>query len=252
LTGTGIAGRPEEYYQQRQRTGLPRRPLEYFEGAETDEVIAILGDVTRVDDEVSDYDARRYRDYGAYLAWTLERGTTSNGVFGAKLMWGYLNGFASNLRELPGCAGLSTPELLAHAFPDLHYVVLTRDDKVGQAISLWKALQTWNWSHNDRGEAAAGELRYSFDAIDHLIENLQVQEAGWRGFFAECGIEPYVVTYELLSEDYARVIGDIIEFVGVKRRDRATEVSAPRLARQADAVSENWKARYLQEKGNNR
>jgi LPS sulfotransferase NodH len=142
--------------------------------------------------------------------------------------------------------------LLDSAFPNLHYVVLTRADKIGQAISLWKALQTWNWSHGDGGAAVAGELRYSFDALDHLVENLRVQDDGWRGFFAECGIDPYIVRYELLSEDYAGVVGEIIDFVGVARPDGDVEVSAPRLARQADALSEEWRARYLEEKGNDR
>ena len=38
--------------------------------------------------------------YDRYLDWTLERGTTANGVFGAKLMWGYLGDFAT-LRVVP-------------------------------------------------------------------------------------------------------------------------------------------------------
>jgi trehalose 2-sulfotransferase len=119
MISTGLAGRPEEYYQQRQKTGLPRRPREYFEGAETDEIVEILGDVTRVDDEVSSYDSRNYGHYADYVAWTIERGTTPNGVFGAKLMWGYFNGFISHLREIPRLAELNAAEILPAAFPNL-------------------------------------------------------------------------------------------------------------------------------------
>ena len=38
LTATGVAGRPEEYFQFRARTGYPRRPQEYFEGVDDREI----------------------------------------------------------------------------------------------------------------------------------------------------------------------------------------------------------------------
>jgi LPS sulfotransferase NodH len=63
LTNTGVAGSPEEYYQHRRKTGMPRRPLEYFEDVETPDIDAILGAYTRVDDEVSLFDPRRYGTY---------------------------------------------------------------------------------------------------------------------------------------------------------------------------------------------
>ena len=49
-------------------------------------------------------------------------------------------------------AGRSLPELLARAFPGLRYVQITREDKVRQAVSLWKAVQTQAWQR----EAGAG------------------------------------------------------------------------------------------------
>src|SRR3954471_21691833 len=109
LTNTGIAGHPEEYYQHRRRTGLPRRPREYFEeGGETPEIARILGTYSRVDEELAVYDPRRFPSYREYLDWTIEAGTTPNGVFGAKVMWDYFNGFVDRLRDVEGNAVMTT------------------------------------------------------------------------------------------------------------------------------------------------
>ena len=247
MINTGIAGRPEEYYQQRQKTGLPRRPREYFEGAETDEIIEILGDVTRVDDEVSSYDSRRFDDYADYLAWTIERGTTDNGVFGAKLMWGYFNGFISHLRDLPGRAEMRPAELLPSVFPNLRFVWVTRDDKVRQGVSLWKALQTWTWRRDaSDGTVVQGDLRYSFDAIDHLVHTIQLEELAWHGYFSELEVEPYTVVYERFAELYEEVALEIIEFLGIEHTGDVV-FRAREMAPQSDDLSEEWVARYCAE-----
>ena len=75
LTNTGVAGAPEEYYQHRRKTGLPRRPLEYFEDVSLPDVEQILGRYTRVDDELTLFDPRRFDSYRAYIDWTIARGT---------------------------------------------------------------------------------------------------------------------------------------------------------------------------------
>jgi LPS sulfotransferase NodH len=244
LRGTGIAGRPEEYYQRRWKTGLPRRPLEYFEGVETPEIVEILGTVTRVDDEDSDYDSRKYEHYADYLAWTFQQATTPNGVFGAKLMWGYFNGFVNHLRGLPGCAELSNAALLPSVFPNLHFVWVTRNDKLRQAVSLWKALQTWTWRRDEsHGEIVQGDLRYSFDALQRLIATINADERAWLDYFGECGIDPYVVVYEEFARNFEGVAFDIVDFLRIDRPGDL-HVLPPAMTRQADEISEEWIARY--------
>jgi LPS sulfotransferase NodH len=244
LRSTGIAGRPEEYYQRRWKTGLPRRPLEYFEGVETAEIIEILGKVTRVDDEDSDYDSRKYEHYADYLAWTIEQGTTPNGVFGAKLMWGYFNGFVNHLRGLPGHAEMSNTALFPSVFPNLEFVWVTRKAKLRQAVSLWKALQTWTWRRDESdGTIIQGDLRYSFDAIDRLVATIRADEQAWLAYFADCGIEPFVVVYEDFVENFEDVALEIVDFLRIER-PRDLQVHPPKMTRQSDAVSEEWLNRY--------
>src|SRR5947207_1411569 len=145
LDQTGIAGHPEEYFEALRHSGLPRRPHEYFD---PDRHVNI---VERLDFREMPYAAPRPNrlcqpdTYDRYLDWAIAQGTTPNGVFGAKLMWGYLGDFADLLRGIEGMAGMPVPELLGRAFPGLRYVQIRRQDKVRQAVSLWKAVQTQVW-----------------------------------------------------------------------------------------------------------
>jgi LPS sulfotransferase NodH len=166
------------------KTGLPRRPREYFEDAETPEIVSILGGYTRIDDELTLYDPRRFSAYRDYLDWTIAQATTSNGVFGAKVMWGYFNGFVDGLRDVLGNAVLPTRTVLERSFPNLDsWIFMTRDDKLRQAISLWKAIQNWTWKRDHgAGAVITHDLRYSFDAIDHLQRQLQHEEREWRAY----------------------------------------------------------------------
>jgi trehalose 2-sulfotransferase len=250
LTLTGVAGRPEEYFQFRARTGFPRRPQEYFEGADDPEIFDILGPRTRVEEDESRYDPSRYERYDDYLAWALQEGTTSNGVFGAKVMWGYFNGFVTGLRwAVPGRQRLSVCELAPSVFPELRYLSVTRRDKVRQAVSLWRALQSWSWS-SDAGAAPdeAERLRYSAAAIDYLVQDIQAHEDEWQGYFRECGVEPYTVVYEEFVRNYEGTIRDILGHVGAPEAKTAA-IAQPRLRPQSDGLSSSWVERYRAETG---
>src|SRR5690242_19422763 len=135
--------------------------------------------------------------YDRYLDWVLAQGTTPNGVFGAKLMWGYLGDFAALLRGIDGMAGLGVPDLLDRAFPGLRYIQITREDKIRQAVSLWKAVQTQAWrQEGGAGGAAAAEPVFSFRAINYLVRQLTAHDASWDAYFLGLGEQPLKVTYE--------------------------------------------------------
>src|SRR3954449_1735628 len=82
LRATGVAGRPEEYFQFRARTGQPRRPLEYFEGLDDPQVLAILGPRSRDAEDEERYAPGRFLRYEDYLTWAIVQATTPNGVLG--------------------------------------------------------------------------------------------------------------------------------------------------------------------------
>src|SRR5437762_762426 len=204
LTNTGIAGRPEEFFQARKETGVIRRPLEYFEGTDTTEIAAILGESVGSEDLLMSPTSEE--NFADYLARVMQQRTTPNGVFGAKVMWGYFVGLLSNLARIPIYRDLAESDLLPTVFPNLHYIWLTRRDKVGQAVSLWKAIQTWTWSHVAAAitvsKPSVRQLTFHFGAIDHLVQQLVADEVAWQQYFTDHGIQPFTVVYEKLTEAY--------------------------------------------------
>jgi trehalose 2-sulfotransferase len=241
LDQTGIAGHPEEYFEALRHSGAPRRPHEYFDPERHANIIERLA--FRELPDGTDHqpsDLWRPESYDRYLASVLEQGTTPNGVFGAKLMWGYLGDFADLLRGIEGNAGRAVPDLLARAFPDLRYVQITRHDKVRQAVSLWKAVQTQAWRRDTEGEGGADiEPVFSFRAINFLVRQLTAHDASWEAYFLGLGVEPLKVTYEELAEAPDPVVRRVLAHVGVPvPADLALD--APALRVQADARSEDW------------
>ena len=131
----------------------PRRPHEYFDPDRHANIVERLAFREMPDGAAKPNPLWHPETYDQYLAWALEEGTSANGVFGAKIMWGYLGDFAELLRGIEGMAGRPLPELLGRAFPGLRYIQITRENKIRQAVSLWKAVQTQAWKGRRRGRA---------------------------------------------------------------------------------------------------
>src|SRR4051794_38700922 len=232
LAATGVAGRPAEHFEHLQATSLPRQPRQYFEGLDAPEVVEHLAPT----------DPGHRRPAGAFteaFPRVLADGSTPNGVFASKVMWGYLPDLLLGLRELPVVGDARGQEALAAAFPGVRYVQVLRRDKVAQAVSLWTAVQTAQW--RDEGEGPSGhEPEYVFRGVDHLVEQLVAQERAWTRWFKSAGVEPHVVVYEELADAPRPVVGDTLDALGLERAD----IPEPRMRRQASPRSLEWVARY--------
>jgi LPS sulfotransferase NodH len=237
-----VAGHPEEYFEALRHSGLPRQPGEYFDPDRHANIIERLAFR-----EMPEDDARPRPNplwdpaaYGHYLAYVLEAGTTPNGVFGAKLMWGYLGDFAELLRGIDGFSQLTVPDLLTRAFPNLRYLQITREDKIRQAVSLWKAVQTQLWRRNDeRQDAGVRTPVFSFRAINYLTRLLTAHDASWDAYFLGLGIEPLKITYEELAEAPHAVVKRVLAYLEIQAPGRWS-LDAPSLQIQADDLSEEW------------
>jgi LPS sulfotransferase NodH len=241
LKSTGVAGCPEEYFEARARTGRPRTAAGYFRDPGAPDIGDILGDPEKLGPAPDYSSLDGIDDYAQHLERSSRLGTTSNGVFGAKLMWGHLEDFAHFAGGLPAFRGLRIEELLPAVFPRPRYVWVTRRDKVRQAVSLWKAIQTEAWRGDDG--AAEREPVYHEAALEHLVKMLADHDTHWESFFSRAGIEPLVVTYEDdLSEGPEQAVRRVL---------RHLDLSVPpgwhapaHMRRQADERSERWVAQY--------
>lgn len=246
LKSTGVAGRPEEYFEARYETGLPPHPGDYLAGLPRTGA-GIRDDATPP--RAPAYSSLRdLDDYRQHLARTFRLGTTENGVFAAKLMWRHLPDLQALAAQLPEYAGLELHALLTILLRDPCYVWMTRRDKVRQAVSLWRALQTRNWRlEHPRQEHSATSLRYSFAGIDHLVRSLSAEDASWASYFADCSLHPVTVVYEDdLERDRTGAVEKVLAHIGVAPPAgwRAPEP----LHRQADALNGGWVAAYRRDR----
>lgn len=260
LEETGVAGCPEEYFEALRHSGRPRRPEEYFLGVEDQSIRDHLGERSVGSDPQPRSPLWSRAAYDRYLEWAFETGTSENGVFGAKLMWGYFGEFVSLLRNIPAYRDVPLAELLPTVFPDLTFVRVVRANKVRQAVSLWKAVQTATWREDQAGavsveddgsppirsfiEEHRPQLRFHYKAINHLLEQLLVEEASWDAFFEHSGIEPILVLYENFAADYETSTLNLLERLDISCPEGFE--FEPRMKRQSDRINDDWTKRYCE------
>lgn len=248
LQQTGRLGLPREYFEYLKCTGLPRQPAQYFGCGEGPEVSQWVGQldlpsIRRCRRRMKEYQLYGYR---RYLPRILSLGTTSNGIFGAKIMWGHLH----DLLELHTGEGsvASSHRIdasLRGIFPNLKYIYVTRQSKLRQAVSLWIALQTQRWRLDTPIPPieTVREPIFHFEAIDFLRRQLIEQDAAWRRFFTAAGIAPLMLDYEQFSLNLPDALMRIVEFLelGCEPFDRFVQ---PLLLKQANSRSEEFVRMY--------
>ena len=212
LKSSGVAGRPEEYFWR--------------------------------DDEAFWSGRWGTSTFPDYLHGALAEGTTPNGVFAAKVMWGYLDDLLGKLAALPSSSGPDDYQLLRRAFPALQFVFLWREDVVAQAVSLARAHQTNVWYRKEDSSPEV-EASYDFGLIDGLLRMVTDHNTAWRRWFHDHEIEPCVVRYEDLCTDPAGATMRVLAFLGIDAAS-AQPIGA-QTARQRDALNTEWIARYRAE-----
>jgi len=255
LRDTGVAGKPEEYFEALRSTGRPRRPEQYFAGVDDPSIFDELGDPAEGQGPPPAWSRTAY---DRYLEWAMEAGTTPNGVFASKLMWQYLGDFVGLLRNIPEYRELPLKDLFPTAFPDLTFVRVVRANKIRQAVSLWKAVQTASWS--DSGgegpptdeapykafldEQHKPQLRFHYRAISHLLDQTLAAEASWDAFFEHTRIKPILVLYENFAADYTTSTLNILERLGLDPPPDFGSESEPRMKKQSDGINDDWAKRF--------
>jgi trehalose 2-sulfotransferase len=187
-------------------------------------------------------------EYRQYVEQIKRQGTTWNGVFGVKLMWSELCEVLPRLAAMVSRDDASPPEILAAAFPNLHYVWLTRRDKVRQGVSFYRAIATERWRSTDTGSRADAEVSFDIQVIHALIQTSVADEESWRQFFQQHGIQPLAVEYEELEREPETVVRQILAFLGVDPPAQPFPRSWQH-QRQADDLTEVWVSQYHALKG---
>jgi LPS sulfotransferase NodH len=239
LRETGIAGSPREHFEVLRHSGLPRQPREYFAGIADPSVLALLAPL--------EPGRPRAERPAAWRARIVRAGQTANGIWGGKLMWGHVADLLGRARALDGLAQADLLTALRVLLGDVRFVFVTRADKVSQAVSLWRAVQTRRWRADAGAPPVPQHAVYHFGAIDYLVARLAADEAAWRAWFNTLPAgpgRPLELSYEAIAVDPHAAVEQVLGFCGFS----GVTIGDPPLRHQRDAQSLEWVERYLGEK----
>jgi LPS sulfotransferase NodH len=209
LANTSLAGHPREYYWK--------------------------------ENELDGYKNWGVKTYAEYLKMTKELGTTPNGVFSAKVMWGYFSDFLTKLRNLPGKEGLNDKELLDSAFSNLRFIFIQREDVVAQAVSWAIAVQTEIWFSGDTRKPKRVP-DYNFGLINQFVNEIKEHNKCWNEWFKKFSVVPCVVKYEELALRPKKVVSGILNILDISHPKDLTIV--PGIKKQGGEINKEWVERY--------
>jgi LPS sulfotransferase NodH len=198
----------------------------------------------------------------AYAARLIATRSTSNGVFGAKLLYGQLRHLERLARQEDEIAALAFPRALGTLFPNLHLIWATRRDKIRQAVSWFKARQTGVWGQEAGREAVKlgrawrlgeeplqpGELDFDYDDIAALLRRAEDEDEAIGRFIAESGLPSFPVVYEEFGPRYEDTLVALLRWLGLEPPPDLA-LSAPRTMKLADGLTEEWVARVRERQG---
>jgi LPS sulfotransferase NodH len=167
-----------------------------------------------------------------YVRELLARKTSPNGVFGIKAHWG----------QYQPALGETDPR---EVFPNARVVLITRRDRLRQAVSWVRALQTNKWVDRDRPRVER-PAAFDYEHITRKLRRIDREERFWESLCERYGITPHRVVYEELIADREQVVRSVLEAVGVELRAEL-RLPAPVLGPQADELSDEWVERYQAE-----
>ena len=208
-------------------SGIAGKPSDYFDVAESER-------------RMGDWEIASFSEY---LDAVVANSTTTNGVFGTKMMWNDFERFRSNLRTASAGGSWTDSELLDRTFPGLRYVWLRREDKVRQAVSWWRASMTDEWALTDSETASGLVPEFDADAIGALVQFALACEQGWREWFQTHNIAPVEVTYEQLIEDRLVTTNVVLEHLGLPHLD-VDGLRPPRYRKQSDDLTDEYVRRF--------
>lgn len=151
--------------------------------------------------------------------------TSPNGVFGIKVHYSHLK---------QSCGGFAS---LLELLPDPHFVLLTREDVMAQAVSLAVARQTGNWIAGQTDVKT--EPTYNFEDIDNSLRRILFENASWRYTLAASGCRYMELNFADVKSHISSAVSRIADFMQVDVDPNALP-DAPVTKKQGHSLNEQW------------
>ena len=181
-------------------------------------------------EDFSDWYPFSRRSLRRYLFVVGRRRQTPNGVFAFKVH------------------GLQFQKTLHRHGIDLHqwgvpvtWLRIRRRDRVAQAVSNARALQTTQFIHT---QTTRGAAKYDAELIADCLEQNTLGEAFWDEYLPANGITPIEVWYEDLAADPTGEFRRVLDALG----HPDAEVPVPATERQGDSLNREWIERFRRER----
>jgi LPS sulfotransferase NodH len=123
-----------------------------------------------------------------------------------------------------------------------HYLLLERQDRLGQAISRVIASQNGRWTTAHASDVPDSALRYDRAAIDAELGKIALGNAGFYLFFSANFIVPVHTTYEAVLADSAPVMAMLAAAMQLPKL--VARPNKIRIKRQANAINAAWRNAY--------
>lgn len=196
-------------------TGGMGNPVEYFHEANL---------------QKSGLSSKNPADLEKRFNWVMQNTATDNGVAGVKLF----------IFDLPQLASAG----ILKSFSRFRFVFLQRRDKLSQAISIRKALNTGRLT--SAHPASIPPVDYDYNDIRLRIARTVQAERDWQAFFRTNGIAPVHCLYEDLAAAPQVIVDRIAGAIGLPS-GAPIDPGKLRLKVQRDATSRAWQDRFLAE-----
>jgi trehalose 2-sulfotransferase len=196
-------------------TGVLGMPNEYFDATTIRSSRGLL-----------DYPA----DLEGQIAEIPRIAATPNGIYGLKL-------FSHEF-------DLTKSTRWTERLPGLSFVYLERRDLLGQALSHVRSQQTQQWTAN---LAAQGGPAYDSARINEVLALLARAQARWRYYFARNGPPVLHLIYEHVMQAPQETVEAVGRLVGLPEAPKVDLEQVGDLTIQRDALSDEWRARFLAE-----
>ncbi len=165
-----------------------------------------------------------------------EMRTTPNGVFGVK----------AHLPQIIEWLGEDSLEETVRFLAGFdHLIFIRRRDKIGQAISFYRASVTGHWSsqHTKLDLQTAKVPVFDGLRISSAYRYLMNAEENWRKVFSKLNRQPIEIDYEDLASEPRQTILRVLNAIGIE--SGSDEFSTSTISRQGDGLNDKFRADFL-------